>query len=50
MMAVDLGVGEIVSVAAAIYEESGLDAVSMRQASRRLGASPIPDPCSEPRR
>lgn len=37
-----LDVEEIVSAAVAIYEESGLDAVSMRRVSRRLGVSPIP--------
>jgi len=42
MMATDLEVEEIVSAAVAIYEESGLDAVSMRRVSRRLGVSPIP--------
>ena len=38
----DLDADEIVSAAVAIFEESGLDAVSMRSVSSRLGVSPVP--------
>lgn len=38
----DLGADEIVTAAVAIFEESGLDAVSMRSVSARLGVSPVP--------
>jgi TetR/AcrR family tetracycline transcriptional repressor len=38
----DLGADEIVSAAVEIFRESGLDAVSMRRVSGRLGVSPVP--------
>jgi TetR/AcrR family transcriptional regulator, tetracycline repressor protein len=38
----DLDAEEIVTAAVAIFEESGLDAVSMRSVSSRLGVSPVP--------
>ena len=38
----DLDVQRIVSAAVDIFEESGLDAVSMRSVSNRLGVSPVP--------
>jgi len=38
----DLDADEIVSAAVEIFEESGLDAVSMRSVSARLGVSPVP--------
>jgi TetR/AcrR family tetracycline transcriptional repressor len=38
----DLDADEIVSAAVDIFEESGLDAVSMRSVSTRLGVSPVP--------
>jgi TetR/AcrR family tetracycline transcriptional repressor len=38
----DLDVDEIVTAAVEIFEESGLDAVSMRSVSSRLGVSPVP--------
>ena len=38
----DLNAHEIVSAAVDIFEESGLDAVSMRSVSTRLGVSPVP--------
>jgi AcrR family transcriptional regulator len=38
----DLDAEEIVTAAVAIFEESGLDAVSMRRVSARLGVSPVP--------
>jgi AcrR family transcriptional regulator len=38
----DLGAEEIVTAAVAIFDESGLDAVSMRSVSSRLGVSPVP--------
>jgi len=38
----DLDADEIVSAAVAIFQESGLDAVSMRSVSARLGVSPVP--------
>ena len=38
----DLDADEIVTAAVAIFEESGLDAVSMRSVSARLGVSPVP--------
>jgi AcrR family transcriptional regulator len=38
----DLGADEIVTAAVEIFQESGLDAVSMRSVSSRLGVSPIP--------
>ena len=38
----DLDADEIVSAAVDIFNESGLDAVSMRSVSSRLGVSPIP--------
>jgi AcrR family transcriptional regulator len=38
----ELDAHEIVSAAVAIFEESGLDAVSMRSVSTRLGVSPVP--------
>ena len=38
----DLGAEEIVTAAVEIFEESGLDAVSMRSVSARLGVSPVP--------
>lgn len=38
----DLDVQRIVSAAVDIFEESGLDAVSMRSVSHRLGVSPVP--------
>ena len=38
----DLGADEIISAAVEIFEESGLDAVSMRSVSSRLGVSPVP--------
>ena len=40
--AFDLDADEIVSAAVAIFQESGLDAVSMRSVSSRLGVSPVP--------
>jgi AcrR family transcriptional regulator len=38
----ELDAHEIVSAAVAIFRESGLDAVSMRSVSTRLGVSPVP--------
>jgi AcrR family transcriptional regulator len=38
----DLDADEIVTAAVQIFEESGLDAVSMRSVSARLGVSPVP--------
>ena len=38
----DLDAEEIVTAAVEIFEESGLDAVSMRSVSARLGVSPVP--------
>src|ERR1700732_1835697 len=38
----DLDAEEIVTAAVAVFEESGLDAVSMRSVSARLGVSPVP--------
>jgi AcrR family transcriptional regulator len=38
----DLDAHEIVTAAVDIFEESGLDAVSMRSVSTRLGVSPVP--------
>jgi TetR/AcrR family transcriptional regulator, tetracycline repressor protein len=38
----DLDAEEIVSAAVEIFEEAGLDAVSMRSVSARLGVSPVP--------
>ena len=38
----ELDADEIVTAAVAIFEESGLDAVSMRSVSARLGVSPVP--------
>ena len=38
----DLDADEIVSAAVDIFRESGLDAVSMRSVSSRLGVSPVP--------
>lgn len=38
----ELGRDEIIAAAVAIFRESGLDAVSMRRVSSRLGVSPIP--------
>jgi TetR/AcrR family tetracycline transcriptional repressor len=38
----ELGAEEIVTAAVEIFEESGLDAVSMRSVSARLGVSPVP--------
>lgn len=38
----ELGADEIVTAAVDIFLESGLDAVSMRRVSNRLGVSPIP--------
>ena len=38
----DLDADEIVTAAVEIFEESGLDAVSMRSVSARLGVSPVP--------
>ena len=38
----ELGADEIVAAAVAILREQGLDAVSMRSVSARLGVSPIP--------
>ena len=38
----DLDAHRIVSAAVDIFEESGLDAVSMRSVSNRLGVSPVP--------
>jgi TetR/AcrR family tetracycline transcriptional repressor len=38
----DLGADEIVTAAVEIFQESGLDAVSMRSVSSRLGVSPVP--------
>jgi AcrR family transcriptional regulator len=38
----DLDAEEIVSAAVDIFEEAGLDAVSMRSVSTRLGVSPVP--------
>ena len=40
--AFDLDADEIVSAAVAIFQESGLDAVSMRSVASRLGVSPVP--------
>jgi len=40
--ATDLDAERIVDTAVAIFRESGLDAVSMRRVSSRLGVSPIP--------
>lgn len=41
----ELGAEEIVTAAVGIFEESGLEAVSMRSVSSRLGVSPIPLYC-----
>ncbi len=38
----ELEAEEIVTAAVAIFEESGLDAVSMRSVAARLGVSPVP--------
>jgi TetR/AcrR family transcriptional regulator, tetracycline repressor protein len=38
----DLDADEIITAAVEIFEESGLDAVSMRSVSARLGVSPVP--------
>ncbi len=38
----DLDAAEIVTVAVEIFRESGLEAVSMRSVSSRLGVSPVP--------
>jgi len=38
----ELDADEIITAAVAIFHESGLDAVSMRSVSTRLGVSPIP--------
>lgn len=38
----DLDAEEIVTAAVEIFEEAGLDAVSMRSVSARLGVSPVP--------
>lgn len=38
----DLDAEEIVTAAVEIFQESGLDAVSMRSVSSRLGVSPVP--------
>src|SRR3979409_2663297 len=38
----DLNADEIVTAAVEIFQESGLDAVSMRSVSSRLGVSPVP--------
>jgi TetR/AcrR family tetracycline transcriptional repressor len=38
----ELGADEIVAAAVQIFNEAGLDAVSMRSVSSRLGVSPIP--------
>jgi AcrR family transcriptional regulator len=38
----DLDAEEIVTAAVEIFQESGLDAVSMRSVSTRLGVSPVP--------
>ena len=38
----ELDADEIVTAAVEIFEESGLDAVSMRSVSARLGVSPVP--------
>jgi TetR/AcrR family tetracycline transcriptional repressor len=38
----DLDADEIITAAVEIFQESGLDAVSMRSVSSRLGVSPIP--------
>jgi TetR/AcrR family tetracycline transcriptional repressor len=38
----ELDAHEIVTAAVEIFEESGLDAVSMRSVSARLGVSPVP--------
>ena len=38
----DLDADEIVTAAVEIFRESGLDAVSMRRVSSRLGVSPVP--------
>jgi TetR/AcrR family transcriptional regulator, tetracycline repressor protein len=40
--AFELDADEIVTAAVAIFRESGLDAVSMRSVSSRLGVSPVP--------
>src|SRR5260370_12856921 len=40
--AFDLDADEIVTAAVAIFQESGLDAVSMRSVSARVGVSPVP--------
>jgi AcrR family transcriptional regulator len=40
--AFDLDADEIVTAAVEIFQESGLDAVSMRSVSSRLGVSPVP--------
>lgn len=39
---IDLDADEIISAAVEIFNESGLDAVSMRSVSSRLGVSPVP--------
>src|SRR3982751_5904467 len=38
----DLDAEEIVTAAVEIFQEAGLDAVSMRSVSTRLGVSPVP--------
>src|SRR5207247_506683 len=38
----DLDAEEIITAAVEIFQESGLDAVSMRSVSARLGVSPVP--------
>ena len=38
----DLEADEIVTAAVEIFQESGLDAVSMRSVAARLGVSPMP--------
>lgn len=38
----DLGADDVVDAAVAIFEEGGLDAVSMRSVAGRLGVSPVP--------
>ena len=38
----ELDAGQIVTAAVEIFEESGLDAVSMRSVAARLGVSPVP--------
>jgi TetR/AcrR family transcriptional regulator, tetracycline repressor protein len=41
-MGFDLDAEEIITAAVEIFRESGLDAVSMRRVSSRLGVSPVP--------